>query len=428
MGEGIKLGGGAGGVINAVIDEFLSVSGDISANSFVEFFSQTSSGTNTQCTTLEVTNSIVRGCVLNNSKAFLLIANGNDSSLYGVVLNLSGTSITVGSSVKVGDKALCGCATIDEGRVFIAYNNANDQRTVRVLTISGTSISAGTALTVDVSGDSPDRFIPIVMPNGYVYLVISDVLKGVQGVLFKVSGTTITVSRGTHAVGANTSGTGAPCAAVRLDDNRIFVYYIYWTGEQTSTNRRQRGVVVTISNGAASVGTVTELSNLYNYVSSVSVCKVSDNKVMCVFDDPNTGKAMHAFIVNVSGSTLSVGSRYTIRSGVSSSSKSIGQYAVRLRDGICAIASVNSATLYFVSIVGTEIEVINSISYSSTIRGGELIVTNGGKILVISTNSGTPYTQIIKYVNGIRPSITQINGLTRTIATTTKPGKVWVLP
>ena len=427
MGEGIKLGGGAGGVINAVIDEFLSVEGEISANSFVEFVTQTAVGTAVQCTSYKTSNTKIRGCVLSDTKAFLLILTEDNAYANAVVLNISNTSITVGSPVSVGDKYPIDCVAIDENRVFIAYDNASGQRSVRILSINGTSITAGTALVVDVSGDSPNGFILVAMPNDYVYLVVSDVLKGIQGVLFKVSGTTITVSHGTHTVGRNTSGSGAPCAATRLDDTRIFVYYVYWNGSNSgSTNDRQRGVVVTIANGAVSVGAVTELSNHYYYVAGVSACKVSDNKVMCVFDDPNTNKNVQAFIVNVSGSTLSVGPRYTIAS-ISSSSLGIGRFAVRLRDGICAIAVGPNKVIYFVSVVGTEIEIISTVSFSNAIRYGNIDVTSDGKIIVFSSTTNAK-AQIVKYINGIRPSDTQINGMTRTRATTAKPGKVWVLP
>jgi hypothetical protein len=189
---------------------------------------------------------IISTCLLPNGDVF--IAHSYDSSnyqLYGIVVSISGTTITKGSDTAIDTTNYAGrfisAVALDENRVFIAYSYTSSYYLHAIVcTISGTTISKGTTVGNGVVRTSHTAIsaIKINEKNVLVTHTYGNNSAGapldhvLYGCIYTIDGTTITA--GTDTLLNNNSHAGHIISSLLLDNGTIFAahsnssdYYLY---------------------------------------------------------------------------------------------------------------------------------------------------------------------------------------------------------
>lgn len=137
-----------------------------------------------------VSKETVDGVLINTDKVFLVF--NNTSAAQGRVLTISGTTITAGTAVNIGNTATLfvtgGVSKVDTDKVIITFDEGGTSY-ARVCTVSGTTITSGSAVSLGV------RINPYVISNSITQaFYISKNGSDTVGRVLDISGTTITAN------------------------------------------------------------------------------------------------------------------------------------------------------------------------------------------------------------------------------------------
>ncbi|WP_207668618.1 hypothetical protein [Dehalobacter sp. 12DCB1] len=206
---------------------------------------------------------------LSSSKAFLAY---NTNALFGVVLSVSGTTVTKGTITSIGSSNSFDCMMVDDTHVLVTYRNTSNSYygTAVVATISGTTFTLGTPLVYEtlqcqynsLAKLSSTKFLVMYREAGSTYYSMCRVLT--------ISGTTITA--GSQYTINNTNCTYI--TGVALDSSRVLVTF-------SSTINGTCAVVLTVSGTTVVVGTAVQI--YYNSTSHVIVMAGGSDNAVIVF-------------------------------------------------------------------------------------------------------------------------------------------------
>ena len=171
--------------------------------------------------------------LLPNGNVF--IAHSNNSSgyyLYGLVVTISGTTITSsGSSTSLNTTEYAGIRIstqlLPNGNVFIAHSRDDDYHLYgMIVTISGTTVTKGTDYAISSTAYTGYVISTQLLPNGNVFIAHSYGSNYyLYGIIAIINGTAVT--KGTDTLISNTTYAGKIISSIFLPNGSIFVAHSY---------------------------------------------------------------------------------------------------------------------------------------------------------------------------------------------------------
>ena len=434
IGKVWKKQGGAGGgdIVNGIIEQYKASTSTIDANSFVEFVNSKNveiGDTYQIYDTFSSPKPTTSAIQVSKNKIFLLY-NGNNA-LRSVICTISGTTITLGTETIIETNSsytypIFSGALINDNKVLVAYalQSVSGYAYSVVCTISGTTITIGTK----------SNYISSALANIAVITLESDkaiVIYGrrpssdyveIHGRICTISGTTITL--GTDKTINSHSYSGTVISAKLIDTNKVFIAHTY------SYNYNLYAQVCTISGTTITVGSDTSLVTTANSGSNnIQAVTVDTNKVV-VFHQKDNTRSLNYMFCTISGTTIT---KYTDGAFNSTSNTADNANAIYKGDRLYIYYSVsNTLKVYTANINGTSFSNAKTTTLISSVFASYcpimLAIANDNAIFVnwFPSNQGVK-AAITPTPPDIKESTTKINGLTKTQATTSTAGDVWIL-
>lgn len=338
IGKVYKKQGGSGGgeIINGIIEQYKASTSTISPNSFVEFALTTTYGTDTIVSGVgEPKYNTYSAQSISETKQ--MVAKADTSSKYLYFYPFTGeTTLTVGTTTSISTTYTPSeliTAQLNDGKILALYGG------------SSSNYKLIDAYIIDASGD-----------------------------------TTTVGSRVTILSGSQSSYSGYGLSAVYIGDNKVFITY-----RDTST-KDLMGVVCTISGTTLTKGTPTSIESASNlgYDLNARSNYLDNGNIAVIYNDGSTG---YGRVVNVSGTTITVGTRYNITTHKGSSGQARDRYDV---------IKLDKSHLFIIYIDDTS---IGNSTYP---------MTNYGRIVTISGTSmtqGSEYTLATGWYNSANSGI-----------------------
>ena len=438
-----KQGGtGGGSIVNAVIEQYKAETSTISANTFVEFVNHYIDNTLINASTAYDYASTTSAVLIDTNKVFIAHGDAN-GFLKGIVCTINNSTITTGTDTTIVGVLNSSYGTsavlIDTNKVFIAHSSSGESGTLQgiVCTISDLTISTG--------GDTPlgttsySSYASAVKISTNKVFIAHDggsSTRRLKGIVCTVSGTTIT--KGSVSTLSNSTGSSLYASATLVGDNLVFISH-----SNNNSDKKLNGTFCDIFGTTITANSNYSLSNISNSSYGMSVCiDQTNHKVFIAHrygEYTNDGhlNGMICTVVPNDTITLETDVRLVLRSVSNISAIKIidnkvfvayGRTNYRLNGIVCTI---NNSTIS----AGTSVT-LNSTNDSSYGTSAVLIDTN--KVFIAhrsdSTNKylngmviNTPNTDITSDNKTITASTNKIDGVTKTEATTSTDGDVWVL-
>lgn len=218
-------------------------------------------GTDTTISSVDQTGGAISAVKIETNKVFIAHRYGGNHYLYGTVCTINGTAITVGAVTEIVNSSKAGyvvsACLLPGGNVFISHSYGSNYHLYGiVVSISGTTITKGTDTVINNSDPRTGFAISAcLLPNGTIFIAHSQTTNyNLHGIVVSVNGTTITA--GTDTQISSLTKAGYIIKTQVLSDGNVFVMHNY-----DLTNYYLYGEVVTISGTTMTVGADTELNN-----------------------------------------------------------------------------------------------------------------------------------------------------------------------
>lgn len=446
MAEGIRIGGGGPTkVLNGIIEKYATKTGEIDANSFVEFVTWQTQTKSTEelfkpgGTTINTTD--INACKVSDTK--VLVTYVQSYSIYGCIITISGTSLTYGTPVQIasGNRydrySAPKPVLISPSKIAIAcsiYDGDNYHGSIIIVSVSGTSITVGSAIRLsDASGDG--SFDIRKVSSSTALVVYSTVRYTVYAAVVSISGTTPSLGTAvTLGSASNVSNFGDGIALEMLSSSKAIV--IYARNDSNITAK-----VLSISGTSVSVSATKDLwtitSGSYNSIQT-TLKLLSTNTLLCGQVTTYTSTSIKYRVLKVSGTSITYGTDVLVGNGGSSWP---AIFCILSSTKAMAFGMGNSPytpNYYYLTISGTVITISKTEAITDAYIdndygcGGFAIAVNNLALLLyapyISSNNYSRYVFIGIPTNhkGVKPYATKVDGLLVSKATTTLKGKVYV--
>jgi hypothetical protein len=155
-------------------------------------------GTEATIVSSNVRASKVKAAVIDTNKVAITYENTSDNKLYGVVITISGTTISSGTPVKLYDTETVNAETmdickLDTDKFLVSFTNlTSDDAMAVAATVAGTVITPGTALQVEATTAVGETLCEQITTD--VACMIYDDGTNLSYVVLEVSGTTVTAN------------------------------------------------------------------------------------------------------------------------------------------------------------------------------------------------------------------------------------------
>ena len=449
----LNIGGGDSSFdIHGIIKSYKAYSGTISANTFVQFVNETSPTTYTEKTINSTSGTGERisatKCGTNDVIIFHSSESSESATLKAVVCQISSSSsnITVGSDTVISSNTGTGskfsATQLYGSTIFVAYSSSNTNYYLRgiVCTVSGTTITVGTATALadtqyygslikvaNLSSSSSD--LKVFISHSGTPGTNSYALKGL---VCTISGTTITKGTDTNLT-TNYKRTGS---IAPLSSTKVLIKC-----DSGDSNYYLAGLVCTISGTTISIGTKTTLVNANtNTAYCGSVAKISSTKGFFIHgsNGSRSDAQLKAIVCTISGTTITTGSDTTISStGGSIGEKSSVTYLASSTVNIAHQSDyvIKGLVLASCTVSGTSISSISDTILDNSSYAGETTsivpVTSSDRPFVVHSGYATKFLSsylrdISQVTTKIKTSTTKIDGITKTQATTSTSGQIYV--
>lgn len=421
-------GGGSGSiqVINGIIEQYKASNQTISANSFVQFIGDTQLVKNTSGASVYENIVAVK---VSSDKVFVVHRSGNN--LNAIICTINGTTIIPGTDIVIvnGGSGIfaysnASAQLIDTNKVFVAHRYGSDMMGV-VCDISGTTITVGTD-TLLVSGNSAGHVISTTLVETNKVFIAHRKGNALNGVVCTISGITITTGTDTELVSGTSVYTGA--IAQLIDTNKVLITH------RGTTTALLNGVVCTINDTTITAGADTELVSGSNAYGNASIVAISTNKA---FISHRNGSYLYGIICTINNTTITVGTdtqltnesnSYTNAFAILAGTNKVFIAHRSINDNLYGLlCTIDNATIT----VDTDTKIAEGIS---VYVNSSVVLVDTNKVFIAHRNDDDLYGIVFK-INGtniedmitIVPSSTKIEGLLATQATENSAGNVWVL-
>lgn len=300
--------------VNGLIEDYYVYAGEnISAGSFVEFINGIAGQTTKTSTSTVISKSelyvgrYISAVELTDNNVFIAHGYDSDSYLYGIVVNIEGTTISCGTDTLLSGQssAATQLATIrlSDDKVFVAHEYGSYYHYGMVCTISGTTITAGTDTKITNNGSSKSTIGGnlVLLENGNLFLTHgygSD--EYLYGAVIVINGTTVSIGADTKL--NSSSDTGIISCSTLLSDNRVFILH--------PTSQSPYGMVVTIDGTTITKGTSTVLcdSAYCTNQDAISATTLSDGNVFVTYGLTASSRQLCGMVVGIEGMSITAGS------------------------------------------------------------------------------------------------------------------------
>lgn len=231
--QAIETGGGL--EINGIIDKYVVADGgSVSAGDFVQFVNEYVTGTDTQLSSTSNTGNNISAVELSGNRALIVHGSGSGSAcyLYGIVVEVSGNTITAGVDTQLStienSGAFVKAVKVKENNVCIVHSGtAQNHLYATAVTVNGNAITAGSGVVV--SG-YPTNGTPDAVLTGNERVFVAYNTEGyLYSNLLKVQGTTVTVLVEKFL---ENCGDGLGPSVVNIGNSNVRVFFSYGTGKQ----------------------------------------------------------------------------------------------------------------------------------------------------------------------------------------------------
>jgi hypothetical protein len=427
-------------IVNGVIKNYLASTSTVDAGTFVEFVNEF--GTKTQLSTKQLTSPItytgISATALDDNRVFIAFGEGGNYYLAAVVATVSGNTITPGTAVRLSSVTNTGydndwaysrnlsAAALDDSTVIIAHGtNSSGQSYLRLelCTVSGDVITLTTSdYSVRGTDYAGNCVSAIKLDSSRVFIVFNNKSwYQYQAIVCTISGSTITAGTAVEGIGGTSGTSKDDILAILIDQDKVLVPFRTSAGYPSA-------MICTVSGSSITVGTsVLVKSTSYQYM--VAGIAGSNKAIMC-YASPNSEYTTRAASLGVSGNTITVLSEQVIDKAYSDNSSATLKplCALSKNGGIIVYAQEGSAAIYRLSIrLAEDKPYIQSMVYLNAGKTIATQLTNDKELAINPSASGTIYLNGEVCGTKIQASTGTIDGFTKTEATTSVPGEVWVL-
>ena len=172
-------------------------------------------------------------CLLPNGNVFIAHSGYSDRCLYGLVVSISDTTITVGSVTELVNStnagAVISAVTLQDGRVFVVHSLGTDYTLNGIVcSISGTTITKGADRIIMSTAYAGYRISAVLVPNGSIFVAHTRTqnTNHLYGIICTINNTL--VNKGTDTALKSTAQAGYAISTVLLDEN-VFIAHSYGT-------------------------------------------------------------------------------------------------------------------------------------------------------------------------------------------------------
>lgn len=294
--------------------------------------------------------------------------------------------------------------------IIVYKDYTNDGLYGVITTLSGTTISYGTPVLISV-GYTPYTISVAALTSSVAVVAYESVAGNKLAVrVLTVSGTTFSV--GSEVINANLSQ--FPCLVALTSTTALCCTKTFAT-------------VISVSGGTPTINSEYTYPSGTGANSSIQVSALSSTSAVCLFDNYSSSNYPTALAMTISGTSITLGSNYTIEStGVSSGS------------GFCGIAAINSSgaigtwttsdntlrsvamTISGTTITAGSVSTIKNTAVYNGYANESMCKVNSNKALLVYSSSsaivlsasGTTLTYSPEQTtnSGSRPSVAQMNG------------------
>lgn len=199
-------------------------------------------GTDTLLTSSSIkTGYTISACLLSSGKVFIAHSYSDKYYLYGMVVTINGTSISKGTDTVLGNAEYytaleISVCELSSGKMFIAhsYNNTNYYLYGMVVNISGTTITKGTDTKLSTIDYAGFKISTVRLNDNKVFIAHSHTSSKyyLYGMVCTISDTTIAAGESKQLAAEGIDFTGSTIASLLLNNGTIFIAHEY-----TSANR-----------------------------------------------------------------------------------------------------------------------------------------------------------------------------------------------
>lgn len=386
-----NVGGGMN--INGIIKDYYVYAGEnISTGDLVEFINGVAGKTDygesvdTDLVSSKYAGYIISAVVLDENRVFIAHSVSTSYFLHGVVVTINNTEITLGIDTELSDTSYKGkgisAIALDENRVFIAHNqNDNTQYLFgMVVTIDGTIITVGTDTELNTAmsntGITPSTCL---LPNGNVFIAhdYSDSSHYLYGMVVKISNTEIT--KGTDTAIAASTNAGFIKSTCLLSNGNVFIAHSY------GTNYYLYGIVVSIDGTTITKGSDTVISNSTNNTGyRISAVALDDSRVFIAYAHTDGSSYLYGIVCTISGTTITKGTETLIAHEIRAA---YTIETIKLDDSRVFIAHSYTSSMYLYGIVCTISDMTITPGVDTCMNNSVIYATNTMKPLML--NNGT---------------------------------------
>lgn len=264
-------------------------------------------GTKTQLSTKKYSGGMISAVLVEKNKVF--IAHSSDSHtantnyLNGMVCTISETTIMASSSVQISSGNISGFHALTEllpsGKIFIAHSYGSDYYLYGMLvTISGTTITAGTDTAINANSRTATNISTTLLPNEKVFIAHSyNTKKYLYSTAVTISGTTITAGTSTKLVEVDMASYTISTAL--LPNGKVLITHSY------SSNYYLYAIMVTLNGATITPSTDTSLSTNKYSGYRISTLPVSNNKAL-IFHCDSATYILRGMICNINDTLIEV--------------------------------------------------------------------------------------------------------------------------
>jgi hypothetical protein len=325
-------------------------------------------GTSVAVASIDVASSTLQTTIAESSKTVTHYTSTSGNTPYAVVGTISGTSISFGTAVTMGEASSvnsAACAGVGNSKVVFIYTNGSDFGESRVGTVSGTSISFGTAVVFrssttfgkySITKTETEKFASSFMTSNGAFLTVAGGI---------VSGTVPSVSSGIVGFGAVTDSFAPLTFIPSL--NTVYVSYV-------GTNLLSYRPIILKGLGGASGDAVTVFSGAY-VGSGTRVSLTVSNGGSLISATQNSSDHITAVAV-----TTPTTSNYPLLIGLANASVSDGASVAVTTFGGTATnqTSLIPNTGYYVNSSGLSASSSSAVLLGKAISSTSMIITGGG--------------------------------------------------
>ena len=257
----------------------------------------TLNGTSVTCSTSVRTNCIVRGprgklIKMTDTSYVLLHVGGANSTLYGTVFNVSGTTVTAGTSTALSYYFTHCAVKLDNNRLLVFSDTSNSDYLLYgyVCTISGTTITKGTTTQLSTTKHSGRYPTAVKLAENKVFIAHNgdEDHSTLHGTILTVSGTTITVNTITELLTGTVGLQNNSKNSYAVSSNEVVVVII--NGNTTSSvSTTVQYVVVNIVENKMSVKEKGYIDKTVGHATDEIIITYIDGKLLINYNEISTG-------------------------------------------------------------------------------------------------------------------------------------------